>query len=211
MSVVVKKLRKRLRRDSRRQKLLGFGLVLIIGLIGHNVYMANKRLTVDPKTYEPLLGLISQAESKGNYNAYFGNAGNQSVSFTEMSIGEVLDWQSDFVSSGSPSSAVGRYQFLNTTLVDLVNSLGIDKKALFDEAMQDRLAIALLERRGSEDFVNDDISKNRFAANLAMEWASLPKVIGDNPNHSYYQSDGVNKALVEPKRVFEAIDHVAAE
>ena len=211
MNWVVENLKKRLRKLSQKQKLVGLGALLIVGLIGHNIYMANKRLSVDQETYKPLLGLISQAESKGNYNAYFGNAGNKSIDFTKMSISEVLDWQSEFVKNGSPSSAVGRYQFLNTTLLDLVNSLGIDKSTRFNESTQDNLAIKLLERRGSEDYVNDDISKDKFAANLAMEWASLPKVAGENPNQSYYQPDGINKALVEPYQVLEAIDHIAAE
>lgn len=211
MNWVVENLKKRLRKLSQKQKLVGLGALLIVGLIGHNIYMANKRLSVDQETYKPLLGLISQAESKGNYNAYFGNAGNKSIDFTKMSISEVLDWQSEFVKNGSPSSAVGRYQFLNTTLLDLVNSLGIDKSTRFNESTQDNLAIKLLERRGSEDYVNDDISKDKFAANLAMEWASLPKVAGENPNQSYYQADGINKALVEPYQVLEAIDHIAAE
>ena len=211
MNRVVKRLKKRLRKLSQKQKLVELGVLLIVGLIGHNIHMANKRLVVDQETYKPLLGLISQAESKGNYNAYFGNAGNKSIDFTEMSIGEVLDWQSEFVKNGSPSSAVGRYQFLNTTLLDLVDSLGIDKSTRFNESTQDKLAIKLLERRGSEDYVNDDISKNKFAANLAMEWASLPKVSGENPDQSYYQADGINKALVEPHQVLEAIDRIAAE
>ena len=211
MNWVVENLKKRLRKLSQKQKLVGLGALLIVGLIGHNIYMANKRLSVDQETYKPLLGLISQAESKGNYNAYFGNAGNKSIDFTKMSISEVLDWQSEFVKNGSPSSAVGRYQFLNTTLLDLVNSLGIDKSTRFNESTQDNLAIKLLERRGSEDYVNDDISKDKFAANLAMEWASLPKVAGENPNQSHYQPDGINKALVEPYQVLEAIDHIAAE
>lgn len=211
MNWVVESLKKRLRKLSQKQKLVGLGALLIGGLIGHNIYMANKRLSVEQETYKPLLGLISQAESKGNYNAYFGNAGNKSINFTKMSISEVLDWQGEFVKNGSPSSAVGRYQFLNTTLLDLVDSLGVDKSTRFNESTQDKLAIKLLERRGSEDYVNDDISKNKFAANLAMEWASLPKVAGENPNQSYYQADGINKALVEPYQVLEAIDHIAAE
>ena len=211
MNRVVNRLKKRLRKLSQKQKLIGLGVLLIVGLIGHNIHMANKRLSVDQESYKPLLGLISQAESKGNYNAYFGNAGNKSIDFTKMSIGEVLDWQSEFVKNGSPSSAVGRYQFLNTTLLDLVDSLGIDKSTRFNESTQDKLAIKLLERRGSEDYVNDDISKNKFAANLAMEWASLPKVAGENPNQSYYQTDGINKALVKPHQVLDAIDHISAE
>ena len=180
-------------------------------IIGYTINMANKRLVVDQKTYEPLLGVIADAESHGNYNAYFGHGGNKKIKFTKMSVGEVMDWQKRYVAQGSPSSAVGRYQFINTTLAGLVRQLNIDKKQKFDEALQDRLAIALLERRGSEEYVNKEISKTDFAANLAMEWASLPKITGKSPENSYYQSDGLNKALVKPDKVLKAVDYIKAE
>lgn len=184
--------------------------VLVIGG-GAVMNMANKRLTVDTKSYQPLLGVIAQAESKGNYNAYFGNTHNTSVRFTVMTIAEVLEWQAAYVAQGSPSSAVGRYQFLNTTLESLVNERGIDTAATFDEKMQDSLAAYLLERRGSEAYINQELSKQDFAANLAKEWASLPMIVGDMPEKSYYESDGLNKALVKPGEVLGAVDAVRAK
>ena len=63
-----------------------------------------------------LLNTIAKVESKNNYNAHFGNADNVSIQFTSMTVGEVLIWQKQFVEQGSPSSAVGRYQFINSTL-----------------------------------------------------------------------------------------------
>lgn len=182
--------------------------VLLAGAIGYASYMQHRRLTVDPVTYEPLLQLIAHAESKDNYNAYFDNAGNTSVTFTTMSLAEVMQWQANYVSGGSPSSAVGRYQITNTTLAGLVRQLGIDTDETFNQAMQDRLAIALLERRGSEDYINNQLSRNQFAANLAKEWAALPKVIGENPSASYYAGDGLNKSLVDIDTVLRAIEPI---
>ena len=101
---------------------LGITLGALVFVISYTTYMASKRLTVDQQSYQPLLGLIGQAESRGNYNAYFGNAGNKKVQFTTMTIQEVLAWQDSYVRQGSPSSAVGRHQFLNTTLAGLVRT-----------------------------------------------------------------------------------------
>lgn len=170
--------------------------------------MQNRRLTVDPATYAPLLHIVGKAESKNNYNAYFGNPGNKSIKFTDMSIAEVLKWQAEFVKQGNLSSAVGRYQIINTTLLGLVERLGIDQRQKFNEATQDRLAIALLERRGSEEYINESLTREEFAANLAKEWAGLPRAIGDRPGDSYYAGDGINKALVQVDEVLNAIARI---
>ena len=172
--------------------------------------MQNKRLIVDPATFAPLLQLIARAESQGNYNAYFGNVGNTAVDFRAMSIGEVMRWQKEYVQQGSPSSAVGRYQIIDTTLVGLVQELGVDRGQLFDETLQDKMAMALLERRGAEQYVNGELTRDEFAANLAKEWAGLPRVLGDNPAYSYYAGDGLNKALVGVDEVRKAIEPITA-
>ncbi len=161
--------------------------------------------------FEPaLLDLIAQAESRGNYNAYFGNASNTEVKFTEMSVAEVLDWQKAFVAQGNPSSAVGRYQIISTTLAGLVQELDLQGSEMFDEAMQDRLALALLERRGVVAYINGRIDAKQFAAELAKEWAGLPRILGDAPEKSYYAGDGLNTALVGADEVLRVVGVIAA-
>lgn len=172
--------------------------------------MSNQRLSVNPASYHNLLHLIGKAESNNNYNAYFGNAGNSTVVFTDMTIAEVLKWQGDYVQQGSPSCAVGRYQIINTTLEGLVHTLDISKDQKFDAGIQDRLAMALLERRGAVEYVNNELSKEELAANLAKEWAALPKTIGDNPEASYYAGDGLNKSRVKIAEVLQAIEPISA-
>jgi hypothetical protein len=181
---------------------------ILIGIFVYATYMQNKRLTVDSATYAPLLQLIAKVESKGNYNAYFGNASNSSINFTAMSIAEVMKWQSDHVSQGNLSSAVGKYQIVDKTLSGLVRQLGIDTSQMFDQTMQDQLAIALLERRGAESYINQELTRDQFAANLAKEWAALPKVIGEKPGASYYAGDGLNKSLVSVNEVMKAIEPI---
>lgn len=181
-------------------------IVLLLSLVGYAIYMNTKRLVVDPATYAPLLQLIARVESKSNDNAYFGSPHNTTINFTTMSIAEVLAWQARYVQQGSPSDAVGRYQIISPTLKGLVQQLGIDGTQKFDRPTQDRLAIALLERRGSERYVNGELTRQDFAANLAKEWAALPKATGENPESSYYAADGLNKSLVRINEVLQAID-----
>lgn len=182
--------------------------VLFVCAFVYTTYMQNRRLSVDPRTYAPLLQLIAEVESKGNYNAYFGNARNKEVDFTNMTIAEVRKWQDEQIKKGAASSAVGRYQIIDTTLEGLIQQLGIDSTERFNEQLQDKLAIALLERRGADEYVNKELTQDEFAANLAKEWAALPKVIGENPQDSYYASDGLNRSLVEVDTVRKAIEPI---
>jgi conjugal transfer mating pair stabilization protein TraG len=165
----------------------------------------DRKTTIPPEAYAPLLETIAKGESNGNYNAYFGEPGNSEVRFTEMPVGEVLQWQDEYVKQGNYSSAVGRYQFIRPTLAGLVKQNKIDLSARFDETMQDRLAIKLMERRGSRAYYDKVLTREQFAANLAKEWAALPKVLGDNPEQSYYADDGVNKSRISIPEVFQAL------
>lgn len=189
-------------------QLVSFLLIFVVGLGVYASYMSNTDRSINPSAFAPLLDLIAKGESNGNYNAYFGNARNDTIEFTSMSVAEVQEWQKDYVANGSPSSAVGRYQTISTTLSGLVDQLGIDPSEKFDKAMQDRMAIALLERRGARDYVNNRITREEFAANLAKEWAALPKVLGDNPSKSYYASDGLNKSRVAVSDVLRTLERV---
>lgn len=181
----------------------------VTGVFTYTEYMHNKRFTVNPATYAQLLQLIARVESKGNYNAYFGSAQNSSINLTAMPIADVMKWQSDYIRQGSPSSAAGKYQIMDTTLTGLVDELDVDVNRPFDQTMQDRMAIALIERRGAIAYINGELTREEFAANLAKEWAALPRVVGENPEDSYYASDGLNKSLVGVDEVLEAIKPIS--
>ncbi len=194
----------------KRPAVFWISLVFLAALVAYTIGSMNQRLQVDPVSTKPLLDLVARAESKGNYNAYFGNAGNTSITFTEMSVADVLSWQEDFIAAGHSSSAVGRYQIISTTLKGLVQQLNIDTNQPFNEAMQDRMAIALLERRGATEYVNIQIDGRQFAAELAKEWAALPKTVGDKPEQSYYAGDGLNKALISTGEVLQAVSAISS-
>lgn len=156
--------------------------------------------------YMPLLDTIAMVESRGNYNAYYGNADNSSTIFTSMPVAEVLQWQKNYVNSGSPSSAVGKYQFIHSTLSGLIAQQSVDMTAPFNEDLQDRLAAVLLERRGLQSYLANEITITDFAHNLSQEWAALPQVTGDNPEASFYDGDGVNKALISVGEILPVIE-----
>lgn len=208
--VIAKIIHKQIRRFKRRLRSNQFVLtlsavVLFTGIISYAIYMSNQRLTVDPTSYKPLLQLIAHAESKDNYNAYFGDANNTTIDFTTMTVAQVMEWQANYLKQGNPSDAVGRYQIISPTLKGLVKELNIDTSQKFDAYLQDKLAIALLKRRGGDNYVNKQLSRHEFAANLAKEWAGLPKTIGKNPESSYYAGDGLNQSLVDVDDVLKAI------
>lgn len=179
--------------------------------LGYTSYISNQRLSVNPNSYSKLLSLIANAESRGNYNAYFGNAYNTKIKFTAMSIAEVISWQNQYVAQGSPSDAVGKYQIISPTLTGLVEEMDLSTDQVFDESTQDKLAMRLLERRGADSYVNNEINREQFAANLAKEWAALPRIVGSQPDKSYYAGDGLNKSLVDIDSVLEAIDPISAK
>lgn len=166
--------------------------------------------TIDPTAYQPLLAVIAKGESKGNYNAYFAHASNTDIKFTDMTIAQVLAWQDDFIRQGSPSSAVGKYQIVRSTLRGLVKQLDIDTTQRFDPTMQDRLARALIDRRGAKEFSEKRITTEQFATNLSKEWASLPTLQEPHPEQSYYAGDGLNAARVSGTEIRNAITNFQA-
>lgn len=192
------------RRKNRRR--LATGLIVGGLLIIANIMTQPEPKNIDPTAYGAILNVIAKGESSGNYNAHYSNATNTTVRFTEMPVGEVLRWQEEYVRQGSASSAVGRYQIIRPTLVKLIQELRVDSSALFDEKLQDQMAIALLERRGSLAYAEEKLSREQFAANLAQEWAALPKITGPNPQESYYAGDGINQSRITIDAVYAALD-----
>jgi len=200
------KLRK-LKRSWRRASTKNKAIIVSLGAVAVLILVANldSSTSIHPAAYKPLLETIAKGESNGNYNAYFGSSKNSEIKFTKMSIRQVLDWQAEYVNNGSPSNAVGKYQIIRPTLEGLVEQLQLDLDQAFDEATQDMLAITLLERRGSIDYVAGKLTTEQFAANLAKEWAALPKVTGHNPVQSYYAGDGLNRSLISVDEILLAV------
>lgn len=153
---------------------------------------------------KPLLDLIAKAESTGNYDAHFGEAGNTNPRFTQMSVDEVLAWQKDFVRSGKPSSAVGRYQIIRGTLKGLKTKMKLEGTETYNATLQDKMALELLKQRGLEGYLLGIITVDAFIDEIAKEWAGLP----NTSDKSHYHRDGLNSAqikLAELKPVVEVL------
>lgn len=162
---------------------------------------------------KPLTDLIVTLESSGNFNAFFGHSHNQTdPKFVTMSVRAVLEWQRVFLKRGSVSSAVGGFQFLRRTLAGLRDDGVITSDAIFNEATQLKLAIALMTRRGLGRYRAGTLSAEDFAVNLAKEWASLPVPKDVKKGNrtvragaSYYAGDNINRALVSVAGYMQAV------
>ena len=160
---------------------------------------ANNAISRYASSDNPLLEVIAAKESNGNYNIVYGG---RNVNLTGMTINQVLAWQDNFVDNGSPSSAAGKYQIIRKTLRGLKESMGLSGNELFDEEMQDRMAIKLLEGRGYNDYLAGKIDDATFMRRISQEWASMPKDAG---GRSYYAGDGLNKAHETPENLIAAM------
>lgn len=143
--------------------------------------------------------VILQAESSGDYNSVFGTS--RKIPLTKMTLDEVDQLQGQMKRSGSPSTAVGGFQFIRPTLQALKNQLGLRGDEIFDQSLQNRLADALLQARGFGKFMNGEMGHKSFVNSLAKEWAGLPTTEGK----SHYEGDGLNHSTVKLRQVLDAL------
>lgn len=89
------------------------------------------------------------------------------------------------------SSAVGKYQYINKTLLANVENGTIKATDKFNEATQDALANNTLQTIGMDKYLKGDISTEDFISKISSIWASVPK---DSSGEGAYDEDGINKA-----------------
>lgn len=157
-------------------------------------------MTDDQRT-TALLNLIGNGEANGSYNAVAGNP-NNSRPLEQFTVDQILGFQEDARRRGLPSTAIGRYQLLHKTLKGLKAEMGLTGNEPFTPELQDRLGIALLNRRGLQAYRAGRISKRTFALSLSKEFAALPH---PDTGLSYYHGDGLNRARVARSAVFKAL------
>ena len=155
-----------------------------------------------PGTATNILALVRALEADG-YDDY-----ERRISvppprpLTQMTLGEVLEWQSRVRGAGAPSTAAGGYQFIRATLARLVRQHGLDRDALFDPAMQDRLARLLVAECGDPG----PPSRHPHVADcLAGIWAALPLATGTRRGQSAYRGIAGNRALTDPETVLAVL------
>ena len=137
-----------------------------------------------------LLNFIARYESGGDYNIMVGGKrGN----LTSMTVAEILDMQKSMKARGHESSAVGRYQYIRSTLADTAAQMSMDVNSTkFDEKTQDALAIQTLRTIGLENWLAGKLDDGTFLNRVAQIWAGIPKTSGV----SAHAGVGSNKAGV---------------
>ena len=150
----------------------------------------------------PLLDLIGYTEGTDKGRGYnetlgYGSYTGGDVNLTGMTLDEVDALQTKMLrhpNNRFNSSAVGRYQFVRTTLRNLRRQKGLKGNERFSPEMQDMLAAELLKQRGLDSYLAGNMSEERFMNNLSKEWASLPTSAGGG----HYAGQ---RAAVGPTRV----------
>lgn len=155
-----------------------------------NLGFANSVGTTLRAGMDGVLELIGKHESNGDYNRVYGK-GVKRVDLTNMTIDQVQQWQRDYVNAGSPSAAAGKYQIVTNTLAGLEKQMGLTGKEKFDEAMQDRMALQLLENRGINKFKAGTMTTGQIVKEISKEWASISTLNGGGS----YDGDGLNMAV----------------
>ena len=151
-----------------------------------------------------ILDVIAAAESQGNYNAWYGNAGQSEVDLSRMTVDQVRDLQRDLVRRNG-GSAIGRYQILDDTLDDLQVRMGLTGSERFTPELQDRMGLLLAQDAGFDSWRRGILPDEQFANNLSRIWAGLPQ---DASNTSYHEGIAGNHATVDFTFVMGALQKI---
>lgn len=140
-----------------------------------------------------LLSFIRDAETSRGYEDWSGFskiAPPRPVS--QMTVGEIRNWQERNRRAGAQSTAIGGYQIIYDTFNATTRALGISDDTVFSPEVQDQYGMHLLRGRGYDKWAEGRMSDAQFMDNLAGEWAALPMATGPKRGRSRYAGDGLN-------------------
>lgn len=154
---------------------------------------------------EPISHMIAKGE--GDWNAVNrGRAGDTPGGLQELLgytcekllISDLLRMQ-----ASGKIYAVGRYQFIPSTLRYAIEKAGVSEMDFFSPRIQDKLLVALLQHKRPEvwAYLNGEGSLEDALDALAKEWASIATSNGV----SYYQGVGNNQAHVTRDEAADAL------
>ena len=128
-------------------------------------------------TADSLKDAFSHAESSNDYNRLVTPTSGKytTAPLTDMTIAQVLQYQNGMRGAGFPSTAAGKFQIIQGTLKSLVDEGVVKLTDKYSPENQERLAEALLERRGMSDFMAGKISHTQFIKNLGNEWEAIKR------------------------------------
>jgi len=120
----------------------------------------------------------------------------------QYTLAQIDQYQTDRIRAGFKSSAIGRYQFIRSTLREVVVLSGLPGTIRFSPDVQDYLIILRLkDLRKLDQWKSGSISDLDFQLELAKEFASVPvpyNLQGANgfvsKGQSYYSGDGLNSS-----------------
>jgi muramidase (phage lysozyme) len=152
---------------------------------------ASSSSDAEVRTLAPVLDLIAITEGTGrpgsnddNYNETlaYGQFTGGDVDLVNMTLDEIDALQTRMLrhpENRMNSSALGRYQFIRTTLREMRRVYNIPGDMKFTPEFQDWLAIQRMRQvRGLDDWQAGRLSTEAFVNNLSQEWASLPRMDG---------------------------------
>ncbi|MDU8912891.1 hypothetical protein [Aestuariicoccus sp. MJ-SS9] len=154
---------------------------------------------------DQLLDLIGFAEAgRLQYDAVHMSARRKPPARpTELTIGQIKRW---IRATPGQHHAIGRYQFIPSTLTFLVRRAGLAHGHPFQPAVQDHLARMLLRDAGYEKFLAGQMSLARFMDSLALIWAGLPLQSGK----SAYRGVAGNRATISRRFYAEQMQAIFA-
>lgn len=128
-------------------------------------------------TADSLKDAFSHAESSNDYNRLVTPSSGKytTAPLTDMTVGQVLEYQRGMLGAGFPSTATGKFQIIRGTLKSLVDEGVVKLTDKYSPENQEKLAEALLERRGMSDFMAGKISHSQFIKNLGNEWEAIKR------------------------------------
>ena len=174
------------------------------------LFCDNPNYSAPHKVLKPVLDLISKGE--GDYNAINrGRAGDtpggiqrlKGHTFENFTVQQVIDMQRNEL------YAVGRYQFIPSTLRWAVNHSSVDLLDMFTPEVQDKLATALImyKRPAVGAYIRGDHNLEGWALNeMAKEWASIEYRNG----RGFYDHIGGNRARISRAEVSTVLQEVKA-
>jgi hypothetical protein len=133
---------------------------------------------------DQLLDLIASAEAgPSGYDAIHMSATRLPPDPpTQLTLRQIYEWIDQ---TPGQHHAIGRYQFIPSTLARLVEAEGISLDQKFTPQVQRQLAAHLVFEADYQAFLNGRTDADTFMDNLARIWAGLPLRNGNSAYHNY--------------------------
>ena len=148
---------------------------------------------------QELMRQIAEGEQSAlGYDSYYGKVKLKPPKpVTQMTLGEVKQWQRDAIAAGSKSTAAGKYQIVyngvggsgGANINDYMRRAGLTDSDMFSPENQDKMAFGIL-KNSVDRFKAGKLSAEGLQDVIAGRYASQKKASGVGA----YDGDGLNKA-----------------